>query len=232
MIRCEIKDIQKFYVENNFDILKIPLDIDFQKLKNDSFDIIQTEGLKDKDGHGKKYRGIGLQYEDEHNPLYDAIDQFVFIPDQGAPTHHRKQKIMAKKNKYGEKLDYLFSALHPLNAFRGRILSAGPDINMKPHTDGDFVLNIHVPLQSNPDCLFHIDGTPYYLEPDGSLYVVNARRVHHITNTSTEDRIHVIFTLNFFSFPQWSKEAVDTAIEKMGTHEHKERIYKYYGFIP
>lgn len=232
MIQCELKDIQKHYAENDFDVLKVPLNIDFAKLKRDCFEIIQTVSLKEKDTHGQRYKGIGLQYEDESNPLYDAIDQFTFIPGEGEPTHYRKSKFITKKNEYGEKLDYLFAALQPLNAFRGRILNAAPGIKMQPHTDGKYVLNIHIPLQSNPDCLMHVNGKPYFFEPDGSLYVLNARRLHHITNTSDADRIHVIFTLNFFSFRQWPKETIDSIIAEMNIPEQRERIYKYYGLTP
>lgn len=232
MIRCELKDIQKHYAENDFDVLKVPLNLNFEKLKQDSFDIIQSVDLKEKDTHGAKYKGIGLQYEDESNPLYDAVDQFAFIPGDGETKVYRKSKFITKRNEYGEKLSYLFEALHPLNAFRGRILNAAPGIKMQPHTDGKYVLNIHIPLQSSPECLMHINGTPYHFEPDGSLYVLNARRIHHITNDSPTDRIHIIFTLNFFSFRQWPKETIDAIISEMKIPEQKERIYKYYGLIP
>lgn len=228
MTQCELQDIQSYYLSNDFNVLKIPNLVDFPRLKKDVTEILETSNFKNKDNR-TAYQGIGLQYEDASNKLYDAVDQFMFIPERGEAKEYRKSKFITKKNEFGEKLDYVFTALNPLLPFRGRILSAGPGIKMAPHSDGNYVLNIHFPVFSNSRCLIHIDHQPYYLEPDGSLYVINARKPHYITNESSENRIHVIFTLNFFSFPSWTKEKIDEVIDDLKLYGKREKIYAHYG---
>jgi hypothetical protein len=51
---------------------------------------------------------------------------------------------------------------------------------------------IHVPLQTNPDVIFHVDGTGYHFA-EGDAVEVNNMGVHAVENRGSTDRIHLIF---------------------------------------
>ena len=65
-----------------------------------------------------------------------------------------------------------------------------------PHRDGagsnERVHKIHVPLVTNPDATFHVNGEDFHLEP-GYAYEVNNIVSHGAANGGNEDRIHFIF---------------------------------------
>lgn len=51
---------------------------------------------------------------------------------------------------------------------------------------------IHVPLQTNPDVTFYVDGVGYQLA-EGEAVEVNNMGVHAVANRGNSDRIHLIF---------------------------------------
>jgi len=51
---------------------------------------------------------------------------------------------------------------------------------------------IHVPLQTNDDVTFFVDGTGYHLA-EGEAVEVNNMGLHAVENRGTTDRIHLIF---------------------------------------
>jgi hypothetical protein len=73
-------------------------------------------------------------------------------------------------------------------------LRAGSTID--PHVDGrgsNLVSHkIHVPLVTNPDALFYVNGKVRHLEA-GRAYEVNNIVRHGADNRGSEDRIHLIF---------------------------------------
>jgi len=229
MYNISADQIQNYFFRDDFDLLKIKTSFSIDQITKDVKEILESSSLKSKDQR-QDYEGIGLQYEDENNPLYDAVDQISYIPEAGVRHQMRPSKFIVKKNIYGEKLSYIYKEFEPNKLFRGRILNAKPNIQMKPHSDGNFVFNCHVPVISNPQCRIHVEGRPYYLEPDGSLYVLNAKKMHFVENSSAIDRIHLIFTMNFFSFKNWPEETVNQFIIDNQLEKHRQRIYDYYGF--
>jgi Aspartyl/Asparaginyl beta-hydroxylase len=65
-----------------------------------------------------------------------------------------------------------------------------------PHRDGNpsakWPHKIHIPLQTNPDVTFEIDGVDYHLA-EGEAVEVNNMAVHAVANRGATDRIHLIF---------------------------------------
>jgi hypothetical protein len=62
------------------------------------------------------------------------------------------------------------------------------------HTDAyenEYMARIHIPLITNPKCVFKCDGTDLYMEP-GKIYMVWVNLWHQIRNDSDEDRYHII----------------------------------------
>lgn len=55
----------------------------------------------------------------------------------------------------------------------------------------DYMARIHIPLITNPACVFKCDGEDLYMEP-GKAYMVWVNRWHQIRNDSDQDRYHII----------------------------------------
>ena len=65
-----------------------------------------------------------------------------------------------------------------------------------PHRDENLAAKwphkIHVPIQTNDDVTFHVDGIGYRLE-EGEAVEVNNMGLHAVENRGATDRIHLIF---------------------------------------
>lgn len=62
------------------------------------------------------------------------------------------------------------------------------------HRDGDdnqYMARIHIPLITNPKCVFICDGVTLHMQP-GKAYAVWVNTWHQIRNDSNEDRYHLI----------------------------------------
>jgi len=72
-------------------------------------------------------------------------------------------------------------------------LPSGAEI--RPHIDDGESLKrchrIHVPLVSNPNCLFTVGNLRFYML-EGEMWEINNRRTHAVRNEGTEARIHLI----------------------------------------
>jgi hypothetical protein len=65
-----------------------------------------------------------------------------------------------------------------------------------PHRDANpaakWPHKIHVPIQTNEDVIFYVDGVGYHLEA-GEAVEVNNMGLHGVENRGSADRIHLIF---------------------------------------
>ena len=61
----------------------------------------------------------------------------------------------------------------------------------KDADDNEYMARIHIPLITNPKCVFICDGETLHMEP-GQAYMVWVNKWHQIRNDSTEDRYHII----------------------------------------
>ena len=72
----------------------------------------------------------------------------------------------------------------------------GPGGEIKPHRDANAAAKwphkIHVPLLTNDQVTFFVDGVGYHL-PEGEAAEVNNMGVHAVKNDGDTDRIHLIF---------------------------------------
>ena len=93
------------------------------------------------------------------------------------------------------------SATAPYGYARGafpRIMLArmAPGGVIKPHQDQNpaakWPHKIHVPLLTNPNVTFYVDGEPYHFA-DGEAVEVNNMGMHAVHNRGSADRIHLIF---------------------------------------
>ncbi len=71
-----------------------------------------------------------------------------------------------------------------------------PGGEIKPHRDANAAAKwphkIHIPLLTNDNVTFFVDGTGYRL-PEGEAAEVNNMAVHAVRNDGDTDRIHLIF---------------------------------------
>jgi hypothetical protein len=72
------------------------------------------------------------------------------------------------------------------------------DNNVLPHADDSPYLSAarrhHIPIKTNKDVLFFIDGEPKHLSV-GECWEINNNKVHSVTNSSEEDRVHLIIDI-------------------------------------
>ena len=72
----------------------------------------------------------------------------------------------------------------------------GPGGVIHPHRDENpaakWPHKIHLPLQTNEDVAFYVDGTSYHFA-EGEAVEVNNMGVHAVQNRGKTDRIHLIF---------------------------------------
>lgn len=95
----------------------------------------------------------------------------------------------------------LRQAVAPYGYARGefpRVMFArmAPGGEIKPHRDANAAAKwphkIHVPLLTNDQVTFFIEGTGYHM-PEGEAAEVNNMGVHAVKNDGDTDRIHLIF---------------------------------------
>lgn len=85
-----------------------------------------------------------------------------------------------------------------------------------PHRDGNpsakWPHKIHLPLLTNPQVTFEVDGVGYHL-PEGEAVEVNNMAVHAVANRGETDRIHLIF--EYYDLdqpePEWIRSLMSPA---------------------
>lgn len=92
-------------------------------------------------------------------------------------------------------LPAVLASLHcPLYSARLMSLRAGASI--KRHTDHDLAFEdgcarLHIPIQTHPDVIFHINDKPVHFGA-GECWYMNANYPHQVTNNSPLERIHLV----------------------------------------
>lgn len=131
--------------------------------------------------YGHKGRQTGLQYKDEEDPWTSAvgigkIQQNDYIKLNPAFLGTSFKIIIEKYNLKRTRLMWV-------NAFACYSLH---------HDDTE---RLHVPLVTNPDCLFIFqDHVPFHL-PIGQIYKVDATKRHSFANFSDKPRLHLVGNL-------------------------------------
>jgi len=77
-----------------------------------------------------------------------------------------------------------------------RLLRLTPGSMLKEHTDhenteDDGVLRIHIPVVTNPDVVFLLNGTRVAMEA-GSAWYLRLRDPHSVANRGATDRVHLL----------------------------------------
>ena len=93
-----------------------------------------------------------------------------------------------------------------------RLMRLGPGSEIKEHRDHDLSaelgqVRIHVPITTNPDVDFFLNGTLVRMEP-GSCWYLRLADPHAVKNRGTTDRVHLVIdaTMN-----EWLGEELQRA---------------------
>lgn len=62
------------------------------------------------------------------------------------------------------------------------------------HHDDDCTVRIHVPILTNPDAVFSVDGEEFHMEL-GGVYEIDPTRQHYAANYGKTDRVHLIWNM-------------------------------------
>lgn len=90
--------------------------------------------------------------------------------------------------------EVLASFACPLEAVR--LMRLGPGSRIKEHVDHDLdiehgTVRLHVPVQTNPDVDFQLNGTRVVMEP-GSLWYLRLSDPHSVENRGSSARVHLV----------------------------------------
>ncbi len=120
-----------------------------------------------------------------HHPIFTTLEPRIRpLMDhiRGMYLQTLRQRRVAEQNGPG----YFIRAL---------LTRLPPGAEIRPHIDDGESLKrchrIHVPLVSNPDCLFTVGHLRFHM-PEGEMWEINNRRTHAVRNEGTEARIHLI----------------------------------------
>jgi hypothetical protein len=80
-----------------------------------------------------------------------------------------------------------------------RLLRLTPGSVIKEHTDHEYTgddgtLRIHIPVVTNPDVVFLLNGTRIVMDA-GSAWVLRLKDPHSVANNGTTDRVHMLVDL-------------------------------------
>ncbi len=165
--------------------LKLPFQFDEQLLVQDLATIV--------DAHWTPHLYKG-SYKGQWNsiPLYakdgDASNLFA---GQNASSDIQETPLLKKCAYFKEVLSHFKC---PMQAVR--LLQLSPDSIIKPHRDyrlgyEDNNFRLHIPITTNPDINFILDGNRLKMLP-GECWYTNVNFLHSVSNKGSSDRVHLV----------------------------------------
>lgn len=93
---------------------------------------------------------------------------------------------------------YAFDIIENLPAMASDVQVAihTPGTKLPQHQDSPERLRFHIPVITDPDARFIIDGKDVHLPADGWIYIVNTTYPHYVHNQSDITRIHIYGALD------------------------------------
>lgn len=200
----QVSQIRDLILNGGFEVGRLNLRFDANKYRQMAEMALGRFPARIKDRY-EAYKGLGLQYSDPANPLYDSVGEIVHIDSKKNAGEVRWPGLQVKKNQIGESFGEIYSIFERFFLLsRGRLLVAEPGFKMSEHTDGEHCLTLHLPLKTDPQAYLYVEGRAYHLPADGSIYIVNVSKPHYIWNQSSLERIHLTFPLTPLNFYNWS----------------------------
>lgn len=156
-------------------MIKLIEPIDTSPILTSYYNIEESLSWTDYDHKGRQ---TGLQYKEGQDPWSSAVGK-----SQGAELDYIHVNPFFK--------DTIFETLiNKYNLRRTRLMWVGPFACYSIHRDQ--TPRIHIPLITNPSCLFVFRSqAPIYLSA-GSVYWVDTRHSHTFINCSEQHRLHLV----------------------------------------
>lgn len=133
------------------------------------------------DGTGLPTRVVRVPYGIRKDPHQDRTDDVVRVLEAFEPANQWM------KNTYP---DYTFIKCEINWLFPGDMLPYHRD----PNWWHEHSHRIHIPVTTNPDCFWLVEGRETHLDV-GRHYEINNRRFHAMINRGTTPRLHLVFDL-------------------------------------
>lgn len=89
----------------------------------------------------------------------------------------------------------------PIRSKKWLVTIHTPGTKLIPHQDAPDKIRVHIPIHTNSDSTWVIDGKEYYMEP-GWAYLVNTTLIHSLENKGNTDRIHLYGKV-------WTKDVIE-----------------------
>jgi hypothetical protein len=85
--------------------------------------------------------------------------------------------------------------LNNFEVFRGRVMLLEGKKCYTYHRDPTW--RLHIPVITNESSIFLIEDVVYRLSNPGQVYLVNTKLFHSAINMKLEDRVHLVYGLNY-----------------------------------
>jgi len=155
------------------------------------------------------------QVGDYRNKIFGDVKSIPIFHSTTCGNINNKISTIEKKSGFEKFYPLIVPILDELKKYYDYNYHASVIANLKPggkvypHCDrGDFLERchrIHVPLKTNKDVVYWIEGNNYYWEM-GNIYEFDNTRIHGVYNGSNQERLHLI--LNLYNFPDEELETL------------------------
>lgn len=201
--------------------LKFPIQFDEQKLVADLSKVLEENWTAHYNtmGYTGNWSGVSLYAKDgdERNIIAQVGDQ---KPLEETP-------LMKNCDYFREVIAYF---QFPILSVRLLRLEVGAEI--KPHTDlelgyEDHQFRLHIPIVTNPDVFFILDGERLEMLP-GECWYANVNFTHSVANRGAVDRVHLVIdgVRNAWSDELFFAEASPDKFEKNREENHSVETLK------
>lgn len=85
-----------------------------------------------------------------------------------------------------------------------------PGTKLPPHQDLPDCFRFHLPIVTNSDAIFTIEGKDIHIPADGWAYLVNTTKLHSTDNKGDQDRVHIYGAV-------WSHQVLELDLENLET---------------
>ena len=165
--------------------LKFPFNFDAKPLQTDAAQFAPEEWTTHFNTHifAGDWSGVALRaVKDSHSPLY---------PDPFAPAGFAETEMMPRCPNVRKVLSAFECELTSV-----RFLKLGAGASIRPHRDyqlgiEDGEIRIHVPVATNPQVEFVLDGQKIEMT-EGEAWYLNVNFYHSVVNAGATDRIHLV----------------------------------------
>jgi len=165
--------------------LKFPFQFDEKRLVADLSKAMKSTWVPhfNTGGYSGNWNAVSLYAKDGNEQ-----NIFAHVPDNSDIS---ETPLMKECTYFKEVLEQF---KFPILSVRLLRLEAGAEI--KPHTDyelgyEDGQFRLHIPIVTNPDIEFILDGERLTMLP-GECWYTNVNFVHSVANRGTEDRVHLV----------------------------------------